>query len=168
MNIKVNSPEFLLNVLKDEVVNRTRYLVSQGVAYDSDWRDAFAALFQVIEQLELPTGDKLEEYMNDDNASHIVMPDESYFTMPNGDQVRQEVSKVPTEISLKDHERLLELKYPLGLSVTIGKGKTVWTVDGYAGQTVHLSREGAGPKSKYSAPDKIKFVQNPFYKNKDI
>lgn len=162
MNIKVNNPEFLLATLNNEVVNRVRYLVSQGIAYDSDWRDGFVELFQVIEQLELPIGDKLEEYMVQEET-----PD-SYFTMPDGAEVRQQTPEVPTEISLKDHERLLSLKYPLGLSVTLGKGKTIWTVDGYSGQTVHVSREGAGTNSRYTTPDKIKFIKNPFIENEDV
>ena len=157
MNIKVNTPEFLLNVLKDEVVNRTRYLVSQGIAYDADWRDAFVELFQVIEQLEIPIGDKIEEYMVEDESNN------SYYTMPDGAQVRQ---KDPSkEISLKAHEHKLELYYPLGTQVTIGKGKTLWTIDGHHGQTIHVSREGAGQNSKYVTPDKIKFAKNPFQQN---
>lgn len=167
MNIKVNNPEFLLATLNNEVVNRTRYLVSQGIAYDSDWREGFVELFQVIEQLEIPIGDKLEEYMNDENSAQILVPD-SYYTMPDGTQVRQ---KTPSEhleereVTLKEHEAKLALKYPLGLPVTLGKGKTVWSVDGYHGQMVHVSREGAGKNSIYVTPDKIKFVQNPFQQN---
>lgn len=160
MNIKVSSPEFLLNVLKDEVVNRTRYLVSQGIAYDSDWRDAFAELFQVIEQLEIPTGDKLEEYMNSDNK--VAEMEDTYFTTADG------ASTETKEISIKAHERRLALKFPLGLKVTIGKGKTIWTIDGHHGQTVHLSREGAGQNSKYVTPDKIKFANNPFLEKADV
>lgn len=61
MKIEVKDPKFIRDVLKDEVVERVRYLVSQGIAYDDKWRDGFVELFQVIDELEQPSGDKLND-----------------------------------------------------------------------------------------------------------
>ena len=61
MQIEVENPEFLLSVLNDEMLRRISYLVDQGIAYDSDWRDGFVELILVMRQLNAPKGDKLEE-----------------------------------------------------------------------------------------------------------
>lgn len=50
--IEVKNPEFLANLLVDQIVQRTRYLVGQGLAYDSDWRTGFVELLQLLDQLE--------------------------------------------------------------------------------------------------------------------
>lgn len=161
MNIKVNDPPFLLAILKDEVVNRTRYLISQGIAYDSDWRDGFAELFQVIEQLEQPPGDKLESETLY-KQPRMDQDDAALLEQMGSPTIRGE-SEEPIfakEVTLKQHQSILMAEYPLGTPVTLGKGKTIWTIDGHKGQTIHLSRPGPGKNSMYATPDKIKLLPN--------
>ena len=157
MNINVNDPQFLLTVLKDEVVNRTRYLVSQGIAYDSDWRDAFVELFQVMDQLEIPVGDKLEEYMTQDE---LEVPTKTPITTADEFVARLHAEIPMKEISLKEHEAILLLKYPLETKVTMGKGATIWTVDDHKGQSIHVSRPGPGMNRTWVNPNKLHILSD--------
>lgn len=60
MRIKITNPDFLRETLENEVVNRVRHLVEQRIAYDANWRDGFVNLFEILDQLEQPLGEKLD------------------------------------------------------------------------------------------------------------
>lgn len=66
--------------------------------------------------------------------------------------------KTTTRRELKHKERLNKATYALGTEYTMGKGKSVWTLDGYHLNEVHVTREGAGRNKMYIEPEKLKRV----------
>lgn len=124
MQINVKNPKFLLAVLKDEVLNRTQYMVTQGIAYDESWRGSFVELFQVIEQLESLPGEKLDEEPLTTPTFDKLVSDDDYLDrdpIPN----RERVGRV-------------ENPFPVGTEVLIGKGKTVWEVIKHSPGDLHV------------------------------
>lgn len=155
MNINVNDPQFLVAVLKDEVVNRTRYLVDQGIAYDSKWRDSFVELFQVIAELEaqLCTCEELTE-LGEDNLQTEMQ-----------EHAAEEARRVQAyqQAEMAEAERLeseTRFAYPLGTTGTMGKGKTVWTIKGHRNGDILVSRDGKGKNEMYIKPESLKVISN--------
>ena len=66
---------------------------------------------------------------------------------------------VPDEDSAGKQEKINEATYALGAKYTVGKGKTVWTVDGHNGARVHVSREGKGINTRWVDPKQLKRIK---------
>lgn len=144
MQINVKNPEFLLNELKTSVLNRTHYLVSQGIAYDSDWRDSFVELFDIIDQLEAGPGEKLVE--------EVAAPS-LFQELADADKTAKK------EAARRKHQQASNARrFPVNSKVLVGKGKTVWTVESHDGYALNLTREGAGRNKRSAGIDDIKLA----------
>lgn len=132
MNINIENPEFLLATLKDNVVNRTHFLVSQGIAYDANWRDDFVELFKIIEQVEISI--ELHNQLGDDP---VVVPDldkkaAAKYLLDN----LKPVAPAATEESFNLAE---EAGFAVGDQVTKGKyGRIEWTILEIQGEKARL------------------------------
>jgi hypothetical protein len=138
--INIEDPKFLLATLKAEVVSRTRVLVTDGIAYDSVWREDFKKLFLMIDELEKPQG------------TRVVV--EAQF-----EPLTPDFTVKPNLGSNIERAKQLKIDFPVDMKVTIGKGKTVWTVSGHQGNTVALNRTGPGRTARFADPLLIKKIK---------
>lgn len=84
------------------------------------------------------------------------------------DAVWKTENYIPDKVSEAERDGALELSrqddqnivtYPLGSKYTIGKGKTVWTIDGYSEGDIHVSREGKGINVRWVRPEQLKKIK---------